>query len=343
MYDELNDVGWWQRYAVRIARKVKRWRTQQWLTLAASTFACLVFFFILTYIVATPDSDALAASVRASGHYGSDPTHVDAYRWSGGVEDGAVCEAVIEARRALRAHASSLVLVSAHASGKDVENVVCSDLFSIDRSAATFYDSMFHEAIRFLYDNADELCVCAPEFGRAKNYLAIHFGEHVDNLDLMRGDDAQHAVLEERAEQRVLHMLNVVDNLYDAYDTLDEQELDEQNAELHVSPNEQVAQQRRYNYRLPAPLSVVRRKSIRLEYMDRQCHRSVLTLSGPLAVCVQRCVDLMHGKNVHQRALAQQSAGIELNRAALANFTLPEKAPPPPPTPAPTNNVRDEL
>jgi len=281
------------------------------------------------------------SALRASALYGTLPEHTAAFRWLDNQSDALVAQHVLDARARVH-HAVDLVLVADGVRETPSDAIECADLFATDDDRTAALQSLFYHAARYLRANADERCVCAPQFGHRVRYAALR-SKHDRELARMvretRGDGALEML---DADNAVYHMLNPTDSVADAYDALDA------NALAHLTVTRE-SQPTRYNdaARGNHTFAVVRRDALRVELMDRQCHTQVVQLKGPLAHCMQRCLDQLRGISVRERAERQRAHGVALNDALLADAPerdapqtrTPESSPPetraPQPVPAP--------
>jgi hypothetical protein len=130
------------------------------------------------------------------------------------------------------------------------------------------------------------------------------FGFRARHLALYTGaENGQHAT------DGVVHALNVVDDLEREYDVLDSETLASNYVKLTVL-NE--SQDERYN-EARGSFAVIRRMRVRVLFLDRFCHKQVNRLTNMLAVCAQRCFDMMRGIDARERARMQWRLGVRLN------------------------------
>lgn len=326
MFDEYSDEKWWVRYIERAARRLKRFnKWWHWALICGgvvSGSAALYALFVHTLGFGESlhiDEQAL----RASSFYGQLGDHVDAYRWLKESErDPLVSEHVIEARRGLN-HSEWLVLVdSSTRTEPHSRDITCAELFSVDSGTALALNKMFYETIQFLYDNPalGQPCACAPMFGHHMRYLAVYSGggskRHVFDADAV--DEEEHSSAHQHSADNIFHALNILDEMETVYDRLDSGALAAQNIELAAVREEQPT---RYNEPRGSYI-VLRRTKLRLALLDRQCHKKVVRMRDSLAFCTQRCLDMMRGIDVRERARMQFSAGVQLNQH-LFKQTLP--------------------
>lgn len=286
----------------RWLRRMKKW--WHWAILFGLFVVVTVgLLWFLIYLLGWDLSAIDDSQMRADPLYGLAPEHTDAYRWLDNKPDTAVSAHVIEARKNLN-FTKWLNVVGTGAVELPVRLVECeSELFSGNAQTTVYYNTLFHETSHFLENNraAPLDCTCGVYFGRNIRHVAIYRNETAP-------DDHNRNV---RAP--VLHLLNVQDMYEREYDQLDETAMEGQ--KLAVVKEKQDF---RYNGERRGVYAIVRRKMLRLDTLDRQCHQQVIQVFDRLAFCVQRCLDTMRGIDVRERARMQYRSGIKLNAALFA-------------------------
>jgi hypothetical protein len=303
-----SDDKWYVRLVALLGRRFKRMRWQQKAMLSVSvSLAALLVYWLVCRLAGFDGLDM--ASVRATSLYGQLPEHVEAYRWLNENErDPLVSDHVITARQSL-AQTTQLVLVGSRTDEKQhvALAVDCKQIFSTKRNASEYYDALLGHTAEYLEANAGSVsCACGPMFGYTTRHLAIY----------LRGAHKQEAMHDEQdgRKEAVLHLLNVTDELEAAYDELNVAVLTQNNVNITVVREHQ---NERYN-EARGEYAVIRRTRLRLEGQDTLCHRQTIRLWSELAVCAQRCLDLMRGIDVRERARMQwEAASVRLNVAAF--------------------------
>lgn len=310
MYDDYDasDEKWYVRLLAALARRKSKMKARDWLIACGATFG-LFLLYALVCILLGYGNVVDEATLSASSFYGELPSHTAAYVWVGGQRDAQISRHVFDARRNFSLDVSrhiALVASSFDDSRGVAHAVECSDTLSANSSLRTeLLEAMAHsEAL--LKEPGAPPCTCAPVFGYDLQQLA--FAAPTAGAD---GD-------------AFVHAFGIHDKLSSAYDALDSAALGVAEIKLAVT-NE--SQNERYN-QARGSFAVIRRARLRLSFADRHCHSQTLWLANELAVCAQRCLDLMRGVDVRERARMQWRLGIRLNEQQFG----------PPPT-----AVKDEL
>lgn len=311
MYNEFDatDEKWWVRVVATIARYNKKMRPRHWLSCCGALtalFGVYALFCVLFGYANVLDETTL----RASSFYGELASHTGAYVWLGGQKDAAIGAHVFAARRNFSLAVSrrlALVASSFDDSRLVAQAFDCTDLFSASADVrARLLDPM--ESAETLLADAPALgCTCAPMFATNARLLSFSVPSN--------GAASDH-------NETVVHALDVRDELEHVYDLLDAAALAAADVKLAVT-NE--SQNERYN-EPRGSFALIRRARLRLHFSDRYCHIQTVWLSNEMAVCAQRCLDLMRGIDVRERARMQWRLGIRLNEAVFG-------APPPPSSP----------
>jgi hypothetical protein len=141
-----------------------------------------------------------------------------------------------------------------------------------------------------------ETCCCAPVFGIDVNHLALEMAQ-------------------ERANETkivTVHMFNVFDEQYYAYDRLTPKQLDNENSTLGKMIG--VRQTQAHLFAWPPAetiVTVVRRDALHLHAINWAGEAVEFDVSGKQAYCVSECIDLLHGVSVYERARRQTASGIK--------------------------------
>lgn len=331
--DEFYTPEWRRKPAMYCARCgaffFMRWRRCLLVSLVLGFCAALYMYSVVTSGELEPDP----ALVLKSTHYVLPPTDPSLFRWYGGVADANVSQSVVDARHGMSL--SKLLVLNPEydiVPRKSIK-VKCSDLLSLD--AGVSHVEVIHDMTQFAATNVDEesqsMCTCAPLFGKDLAYLIVASKRSaLSNPEQVEAAHKADGVLNER-DIYFEHILNPEDAHQLAYDTLNGLALEEAGIDLKVTEETD-------NHRYNAPKGVyllIRRKKIVLSLLDRVCHHERLTLSGPVALCVQYCLDVIRGITVRERALMQHRSGVRLNEAAF--FVQPPR-----PTPLP-QKLNEEL
>jgi hypothetical protein len=318
MYDEAAGEPWHRRLIIRSGQWAQRLRKRA-KPIVVGLLALYVLYCLASYVLGYTGVDRQL--IEASEHYTSDPYNTTLYRWQSGVGDDSVSPHVVAARANL-SNAHLLALVATTADNDAPGTLVrCADFVS--RHNEPLLD-MMRDAELYLRTNPDVPCVCGQQLEYAYRYLALRQRQASDEVRELL-DDAQPSV-SVVDDVAVVHAFNPVDEHQREYDELDGPFFQLRRINLTVVDEHQ---DERYNARR-GTFSLIRRTSVRLMVSDRECHRERISLFNDMALCAQRCLDLMRGIDVRQRARLQLDKGVALNTALFE----PPSSPPPPPPPA---------
>jgi len=268
--------------------------------------------------------------LRASQHYAPPRDAVDSYQWIGNEPDGAVAEHVYKLREEFFVRADLLRLVPRSAGRHESRAVQaqCNAGFSRNRQVREKSAELLGEAERFLAYNAAAAakaaharCVCAPLLGRTENHLAIFQAGGTSSNDSVAKHLTDHGMMVAVDGGHVAHFFNPVDMHASEYESLNGPALDRANVPL-VYSNETLDY--RYN-EARGEFTLVRRARVRFSGETTACRDETVTVRGDLAICVQRCFDLLAGIDVRERARRQAAYGIRLNKDFPTH--APESAP----------------
>lgn len=257
--------------------------------------------------------------------YGVLPEHVDAYTWFLNRSDERVHERVLEKRITHFRNMSWLQLVSETI---DDSNYACVNttiervlpLTATGRVELAWLYSLTEHLIMHASNTHSErqiehYCACGAQFGVLLRHLAIYTGPQEEEIEEKKQNDSNttkaHEVFHTTdADTPVLHLFNMYDHTEAAYDELDATQLRDAGQGLVLLYENQ---DERYNDGR-GEFAVVRRTKLKLTAHDVLWHRDVIHLSGPLAICAQRCLDLMRGIDVRARARMQwERSGVRAN------------------------------
>lgn len=301
-YEYDNEDPWHVRLVLWSGRWLRRIETpKQW----AVVFACAICFsvsllWLIIYAIGWDLSQINSDHIRADLHYGQSIDHIDAYRWQD-EQDRQVGQHVIDARSGLN-NSKWLTLVAAKSKEIIAREIDCEkELFSGSTETTMYYSSLMYETTQFMENNNETMCTCGSFFGKHVRHLAISYAntppEALDDTDSM--DEIFKA-------KKAFHAFNVIDLHAHEYDRLDENAMGEHVAIVQENQNF------RYNEARGSFL-IVRRTSLQLELLDSMCHKQSIRVFDRLALCVQRCLDMMRGIDTRKRAHMQHAAGIQLN------------------------------
>jgi len=317
MYDELADEAWYVRRSVPLMRRFRRASPRQRAASVCGALGALLLLYAALNAALGLDRVS-EIDERKSSLYGTLERHTDAFAWDGDVRDSRVAAHVLEARARI-VGARHLTLVGAQRRAEPRSRTVsCSELFSVTDNSTEVLNALFYRVGQHLRDNrALQRCACAPQFGERRRYMAFLTKHDVDLAQQLQERNGGAETLDVDADgTTVVHMINPRDELAALYDALDDSGAERALPDLSVVDERQAA---RYNdeYRGNGTFAVLRRDRVRIDMMDRQCHTQSVHLKGELAHCAQRCLDLLDGVSVAQRAERQLAAGVRLNAAVI--------------------------
>jgi hypothetical protein len=332
-YEEFsNDNVWHQRLLRRLGRAAQRLKVKHFVLLTLVGVALIATHLLyaawrgeLPTVIEVPElqnstamtPDEIVAlaneTVEQAGElYGALPEHIDAYSWFLNRSDDTVDPVVLNERVTYR-NASGLVLVSSTIDDSQYvcQNVTIDEVLPASEKGHLELARLYGLTSAFLRNNRNVLngtkkhCACGAQFGILKNHLAIYQDasepHHSHEHD---GEEAMHV------DDNTLHLFNMYDTTEVEYDQMNALGLRDANQGL-IAVKEN--QNERYNDGR-GEFTVLRRSHIKLTAVDSMWHRDVIRFSGPLGICVQRCLDLMRGIDVRERARMQWAAArVEFN------------------------------
>lgn len=249
--------------------------------------ALFVLYCVLSYKYGGGGVDA--SVVENSAHYEPSLHSPTLYRWLENQADDNVSLSVIEARATIPRE-QLLTLVGSRAND-NVPSVPtkCADFFSTDRLTSSFYIELLNDIEVYLHAALHNTCACAPMVGKRVRYMAF----------VTRG--------------KIVSLINPVDDHAAEYDALNADFFSLRHIDFTFT-NE--SQNERYN--VPRGThALVRRKKVPIHYIDKECRRQGLAVEAELAICAQRCFDMMRGIDVRERARMQYERGVALNSAVF--------------------------
>lgn len=267
-------------------------------------------------------ADASKALIENS--IGLSPLDPRAYNWYGDARDTAVTPSVVAARRSIN-ESHLLTLVSNHSEDRMPASVInCGDMLSLEPDTALFYNQLLYDIEKYLAANSHRgpECACAPMLGRPVRLLAF-----LQQRGAAEEEQLERMASTTNAPYSFTYLLNPEDVYAHQYNELDGNFFSSIGVGMTV---EQDSQDYRYNSPR-GTYDVLRRSKLTLQVTDKKCDKQRVTIRAPLAVCAARCVDLMNGIDVRERARLQFAKGVKLNKEALA---VPQ---------APAPVLRDEL
>lgn len=292
-YDDFFAYSRYERLIVRLGRLAERWRARFCAVLAA----CIVLFAIYAIVLHQSGGITVDQSVIVNSAYYKESLHNSSlYTWLADVRDDNVSSSVISARKAL-ARADLLPLVASTTNDSTMAPTMkCGDLLSVDAAVARFYNDLLYDTAEFLTNTST--CACAPMFGKSVRYMAFAGSKQAAKLE---------------------HAINPVDTHADEYDALDANFFAENRIDL-------VIEQENDDYRYNEPrghFAVIRRSKLAIALLDKECRKQKLKVTSHLALCAQRCFDMMRGIDVRERARMQYVRGVTLNKATFEALVQP--------------------
>lgn len=283
-YDDFLAYSRYERVIVRLGRLALQWRARM------CGVVCSCIFLFIVYCVALHMSGGTTidhAVIQNSAYYKESLHNASLYSWLNDVQDTNVSASAIQARREF-ARADLLPLVASTVNDSVVAPTMkCVDLLSIDPATARFYNDLLFDTAEFLANSST--CACAPMFGKSVRYMAFTGTKQATSIQ---------------------HAINPIDTHADEYDALDANFFAENHIDLLIHEEND-------DYRYNAPrghLAVIRRNKVVISLLDKECRRQKLRVTSHLAVCAQRCFDMLRGIDVRERARMQYLRGVTLNK-----------------------------
>lgn len=349
-YDGYDDEPVHRRYALRLAELLRK--TSLLKISLVPTSLTLVYVLYCLFAWMNGDVDVATNQILASAHYKLSPYDTQNYRVIDTRNDQSracnVSEHVVQARSAIQnSNKLSLILEDNDAqlttTTTTANAVECVDFLNKQHSSKLW--SMMYEANDFLINNkrANENnqtshqqqhdpwpCVCGPQLGYNYNYMAVIQKSTSTSDKVIESIEKDNNALDKSVDGTatdtdvsggaklheldddyvVVHFFNLQDKQADAYDQLDGDALALNDIMLGVRHD--VNENYRYNVGRGS-FSLIYRKVVRLNLMDRHCHSQKVTMHNSLAFCTERCLDQLRGIDVRQRAFMQHERGVRLN------------------------------
>jgi peptide deformylase len=318
MYDEFDGESRLTRISVQLSRRMAATSLVAKVTLSLVGVGVVCWLGSLVgHAFFESAHSATSEAIKRSDLYGTLPEHVDAYQWLGDVKAERVAQHVIDARAKLQ-RTNQLVLVADFIPDSAAALVTREFLFTErERLARTL-----HETSSFLEANPSELCVCAPQFGIDLRHIALRYTAAPDAAEEPAGGDTSVRLSE--GGLPIFHMFNPENTDSKAYDDLSAEAFDAAGVKVSLSEESAAA---RYNDERRGfegdNFTVIRPDKVVVEMIDFMHHTQFLTVRGEMAHCVQRCLDLLDGLSIFDRALRQfEHNGVHLNWAGDDTYPL---------------------
>lgn len=308
------DDHWRTRYAYRIGRCFNTPYRKALGYILVASLVWLVFSTASTYLGEVFGADEQII-IEHSAHFSYALNDARAYTWlerrgngSYYVDtemNGSVSSSVVEARVGMQYGHNIVLLHGATCDASPTERMTCADFSVLPSTKMTARQAeivrMQYQACRYLYNNAQTSCVCAPMLGFNYRYAALR------------------VPAEENDGDACLHLFNPLNQFRQQYDALDGVALKHINVGLLVKSEHE---NYRYN-ETRGTYRVMRLTRMTIDYETKQCKHalhSASVLREPVAdtACLQYCLDKLDGIDVRERARLQYGQGVVLNNGLPA-------------------------